>query len=181
MKIFFADTWRQNVLLLLYHFRCILPEDIVYIVIYSTSDTTILIWEALKNSYMSIKTEGKWRTIAGRFSLLRNLPNCWGALDGKHIRFEKIPGTGSSNFNYKSYDPIGLWACSDADGIFTTIETGYAGRNSDGGIFRESVMKNWITNESLTSHLLQFYRMMSTNKNCPTTLLETKLSRWPDI
>lgn len=29
-------------------------------------------------------------------------------------------------------------ACSDADGIFTTIETGFASQNSDGGIFRES-------------------------------------------
>ena len=36
-------------------------------------------------------------------------------------------------------------ACCDADGLFTMIETGYAGRNSDGGIFRASAMKHWIT------------------------------------
>lgn len=40
-------------------------------------------------------------------------------------------------------------ACSDADGLFTTIETGYAGRNSDGKIFRSSTIKNWITNGKL--------------------------------
>lgn len=40
-------------------------------------------------------------------------------------------------------------AYSDADGLFTTIETGYAGRNSDGGIFRFSVIKQWITNGKL--------------------------------
>jgi hypothetical protein len=29
------------------------------------------------------------------------------------------------------------------------IETGYAGRNSDGGIFRASAMKHWITHARL--------------------------------
>lgn len=34
-------------------------------------------------------------------------------------------------------------ACCDVDG-FTMIETGYAGRNSDGGIFSASALKYWI-------------------------------------
>lgn len=72
-----------------------------------------------------------------------------GALDGKHVRIEKLPGIGSSNFNYKSYHSIVLLACSDADSFFTTIETGYAGRNSDGGIFRSSKIKKWIINGKL--------------------------------
>lgn len=53
-------------------------------------------------------------------------------LDGKQVRIEKLSGTGLSNFNYKSYHSIVLLACSDEDGFFTTIETVYAGRNSDG-------------------------------------------------
>lgn len=36
-------------------------------------------------------------------------------------------------------------AFCDADGLFTIIEVGYAGRNCDGGIFRASAMKHWIT------------------------------------
>jgi hypothetical protein len=40
-------------------------------------------------------------------------------------------------------------ACCDADGLFTTIETGYAGRNSDGGIFRASAIRHWITSGGL--------------------------------
>jgi len=75
---------------------------------------------------------------------LWNLPNCVGAIDGKHVRIEKFANSGSSNFNYKSYHSTVLLACCDADGLFTMIETGYAGRNSDGGIFRASVMKYWI-------------------------------------
>jgi hypothetical protein len=64
---------------------------------------------------------------------------CLGSIDGKHIRIQKLPNTGFTNFNYKSYHSIVLMACSDADGNFIMIETGFAGRNSDGGIFQEWV------------------------------------------
>lgn len=72
-----------------------------------------------------------------------------GAVDGKHVRIEKLPNSGSSNFNYKGYHPIVLMACCDADGLFTMIECGYAGRNSDGGIFRASAIKYWLTHSGL--------------------------------
>lgn len=38
-----------------------------------------------------------------------------------------------------------LLGCSDADGLLTMIETRYAGRNSDGKIFRASAMNYWLT------------------------------------
>jgi hypothetical protein len=40
-------------------------------------------------------------------------------------------------------------ACHDADGNFTVIEMGYAGRNSDGGIFRASRMGHWLERNGL--------------------------------
>lgn len=99
---------------------------------------TAIIWDALKDAYMPTPDKNEWKIIVHRFNLLWNLPNCLGALDGKHIRIEKIPNSGSLNFNYKSYHSIVLVAFSDADGLFTYIETGFVGRNSDGGIFRAS-------------------------------------------
>lgn len=108
------------------------------------AETTEAIWNTLKHDYMSLPQKEHWKAIANRFWEVWNLPNCLGALDGKHIRIQKIPKTGSSNFNYKGYHSIVLMACSDADGIFTTIETGFAGRNSDGGIFRESRLGRWL-------------------------------------
>ncbi|KAF0685529.1 protein ALP1-like, partial [Aphis craccivora] len=42
-----------------------------------------------------------------------------------------------------------LLACCDADGLFTMIETSYAGRNSDEGIFKASAMKYWIQSGEL--------------------------------
>ncbi|CAH1989060.1 unnamed protein product [Acanthoscelides obtectus] len=95
-------------------------------------EITAIIWDALKDIYMPTPDKNQWKIIAQRFHLLWNLPNCLGALDGKHIRIEKLPNSGSLNFNYKSYHSIVLMACSDADGLFTYIETGFAGRNSDG-------------------------------------------------
>lgn len=87
--------------------------------------------------------------MAELFYLLWNLPNCLGAIDGKHIRIENLPKSGSTNFNYKSYHSIVLMACCDADGLFTLVETGYAGRNSDDGMFRASAIKHWIEIEVL--------------------------------
>jgi len=43
-------------------------------------------------------------------------------------------------------------ACCDADGLLTIIESGYAGRNSDGGILKSSAIKYWITHGGFDFH-----------------------------
>jgi hypothetical protein len=53
-----------------------------------------------------------------------------------------LPGSGSENFNYKAFHYVVLMACTDADGNFIMIETGCAGRNSEGGIFKASRMNS---------------------------------------
>jgi len=113
------------------------------------TETVKVIWEVLEKTFMPIPSTEQWKGIAKRFETLWNLPNCIGAIDGKHVRIEKFPNSGSSNFNYKSYHSMVLMACCDADGLFTIIETGFPGRNSDGGIFSASAMKYWIQNAGL--------------------------------
>lgn len=71
-------------------------------------ETTKVIWESLKESDMPVSTSDGWKTIAARFSELWHLPNCLGAIDGKHIRIQKVPNSGSSNFNYKDYHSVGM-------------------------------------------------------------------------
>jgi len=109
------------------------------------AETSAILWDILNKKYMPIPDKQQWKIIAERFETLWNLPNCIGALDGKHVRIEKFPNTGSTNYNYKSFNSVVLMACCDADGLFTMIEVGYAGRNCDAGIFRASAMKHWIT------------------------------------
>lgn len=109
------------------------------------AETTKIFWEKMNEDWMPKPNKAQWKRIAQRFESLWNLPNCISSLDGKHIRIDKLPNTGSSNFNYKAYHSIVLLGCCDADGLFTMIETGYAGKNSDGGIFRASAMKYWLT------------------------------------
>lgn len=117
------------------------------------AETTEAIWQALKDEYMPIPNVQDWKNIANRFYELWNIPNCLGAIDGKHVRIQKLPNSGSTNYNYKNYHSIVLMACSDANGIFTMVETGFAGRNSDGGIFQASAMKRWIQrNENIPPH-----------------------------
>lgn len=98
---------------------------------------------------MPIQWKDQWKSIAERFESIWNLPNCSGAIDGKDIRIEKIPNTGSTNFNYKSHHSTVLLGCCDADGLLTMIEIGYAGRNSDGGIFQASAIKYWLSHSQL--------------------------------
>lgn len=105
------------------------------------AETTEAIWQPLVDKYMPIPNIQGWINITNRFKELWNIPNCLGAIDEKHVRIQKLPNSGLTSYNYKDYHSIVLMACSDADGLFTMIETGFAGRNSDGGIFRASALK----------------------------------------
>jgi hypothetical protein len=78
-------------------------------------ETTKIIWDVLNEIYIPFPKREDLKTKAERFEYLWNLPNCIGALDGKHIRIEKFGNTGSENYNYKSFNSVVLMACCDAD------------------------------------------------------------------
>lgn len=111
-------------------------------------ETTKAIWNAMKGPYMLLPNKEGWEKISKRFSEIWQLPNCLGAIDGKHIRIQKYPNSGSANFNYKNFNSVILLDCCYCDGLFTTLECGFAGRNSDGGIFRISAFGRWLENNN---------------------------------
>lgn len=107
------------------------------------------IWDNLQPLFMPRPTEEVWLKSSQRYYELWNLPNCVGALDGKHIRVKRFPNSGSAYINYKGFFSIVLMAIADADGLFTAIDVGDFGRNSDGGVFRKSVIGRLLKNKGL--------------------------------
>lgn len=94
-------------------------------------------------------TQEKWKEVEEQFQILWNYPNCIGALDGKHVVFEKPRKSGFLYFNYKKEFSIVLLALADANCKFLTVDVGAYGRNNDGGVFRSSKLGKALQNNSL--------------------------------
>lgn len=112
-------------------------------------ETCYAVWEVLRPLYMKKPTTNEWLNISAEFLEIWNLPNCLGAIDGKHIRIKKPLNSGSSYYNYKEYFSINLMACSDANGLFTSIDVGDYGRNNDAGVFKNSGLGQSLSNGTL--------------------------------
>jgi hypothetical protein len=92
-------------------------------------------------------TPEEWRVIAAEFAERWNLPNCCGALDGKHIQI-KSPG-GSNYFNYLKYHSIVMLALVDAGYRFIFVDVGRNGRAGDAGIYRECRLSEGLENGTI--------------------------------
>ncbi len=91
----------------------------------------------------------RWKEIAKAFETKWNLPNCIGALDGKHVAIRCPKAAGSLFYNYKGFHSIVLMALVDADYKFIYVQAGCQGSASDGGVFRDTVLRQLLDEEDL--------------------------------
>ncbi|XP_066588128.1 uncharacterized protein [Prorops nasuta] len=105
--------------------------------------------KVLQPRYLPSLKEDDWKKIAKGYWSKWNLPNCVGAIDGKHIRIRCPPNSGSLYFNYKKYYSIVLMAIADHEYRFVLVDVGAYGGNSDGGIFNECNIGINLSNDDL--------------------------------
>ncbi|KAM4038366.1 uncharacterized protein ACNLHF_016678 [Anomaloglossus baeobatrachus] len=100
--------------------------------------TCTVIWQKLQPIVMPSPTEETWLQVAAGFQTVANFPNCIGAVDGKHIRVQQPPRSGSRFFNYKKYFSVVLMAVADAHSKFAAIDVGAYGSTGDSRVLRTS-------------------------------------------
>ena len=110
------------------------------------------IQEIVMPKYLPKITRELWETTAHEFFKKWQMPNCVGALDGKHVNIFAPNNTGSLYYNYKKQFSLVLMALVDANYKYLMIDVGSYGSNSDGGIFANCPFgKAWVErNNSLS-------------------------------
>ncbi|KAL0103964.1 hypothetical protein PUN28_016968 [Cardiocondyla obscurior] len=113
------------------------------------SETCEELWNTLQKLVFPDVKEENWLKIANNFAIKWNFPHCIGAIDGKHVQIQSPPHSGSTFYNYKGHHSINLLAVCDADYCFTLVDIGAEGRQSDGGIFSNSIFGQRFENKDL--------------------------------
>ncbi|XP_061717511.1 putative nuclease HARBI1 [Cydia pomonella] len=107
------------------------------------------IFTYLENYLKVPQTNEEWKEIETGFRTRWNFPGCHGAIDGKHVIILAPPNCGSEYFNYKGTNSVALMAVVDHDYCFRYVNIGANGRNSDGGIFKNSQLRSDLENNLL--------------------------------
>jgi len=71
--------------------------------------TTEGIWEALQPQFLPVPSKEKWKNIANRYYELWNMPNCVGAIDGKHFRIICPPNPALHFLTTNIFFQLYLW------------------------------------------------------------------------
>ncbi|XP_026462861.1 protein ANTAGONIST OF LIKE HETEROCHROMATIN PROTEIN 1-like [Ctenocephalides felis] len=104
---------------------------------------------SLKQYIKMPETAEEWLEIASGYERRWNFPNCIGAIDGKHIRIDCPINSGSDYYNYKGFFSIVLFAVVDANYNFIFADIGCQGRISDGGVFKNALISQYINDNLL--------------------------------
>lgn len=111
-------------------------------------ETLCAIYNNLREKVIPNPSMEDLRRCATGFAETWNMPNCVGAIDGKHIRIKCPSKTGSEYFNYKKYFSIVLLAICDSKYRFIAVDVGAKGRQNDGGVYHSSSIGQKLKNNN---------------------------------
>lgn len=109
-------------------------------------ETCKALWDVLQPLVMPTPNEDKWKKIAEKFWQMCKFPLCVGAIDGKHVALKAPNNARSTFYDYKGYHSLVLMAIVDADLNFVIVHVGANGRNSDGGVLKQSCFGRALDN-----------------------------------
>ncbi|XP_055308302.1 uncharacterized protein LOC129572381, partial [Sitodiplosis mosellana] len=117
-------------------------------------ETCQIIYEELAATEFMIFTKENWLDVSSKFYEKWNMPNCVGAVDGKHVRIRCPANAGSLYFNYKRYHSVILMAACDAEYRFTFVDVGSPGQSDgDMNVFSRSTLGRDIFENSQNLNL----------------------------
>ncbi|XP_025157152.1 uncharacterized protein LOC105183012 [Harpegnathos saltator] len=111
-------------------------------------EVCVVIIKVLQPMYLTFPAEEDWKKCTDGYWKKWNLPNCFGSVDGKHIKIQCSPNSGTLFYNYKKYSIV-LMTVADHLYRFTLVDTGAYGGDSDEGIFNDSEIGIKLNNEQL--------------------------------
>lgn len=111
-------------------------------------ETCKALWEMLVPLVMKVPTEEELLQFSKDFCDRWSLPNCVGAIDGKHVIIQAPQQSGSTYFNYKKTFSIVLLAVCNANYMFTYVDIGSYGSQCDSGILNRSAFGKQLMNNS---------------------------------
>ncbi|KAI4454190.1 hypothetical protein MML48_10g00004280 [Holotrichia oblita] len=94
---------------------------------YVIKETTSVLWEKLCPLVLPEPTREQFEEISMQFYERWDMPNCFGAVDGKHVSIQAPKHSGSDYFNYKKGFSLMLLAVCDAKYCFTMVDIGAQG------------------------------------------------------
>ncbi len=107
-------------------------------------DTTAAIKLRLSAEFLPSPDRTRLREEAEKFEIRWNLPNCMGALDGKHFAIVNHAHKGTIFHNYKGFFSHVLLAIVGADYKFLFVDIRGAGCSNDAGLFEDSTFGSAI-------------------------------------
>lgn len=103
----------------------------------------------LGSECLILPSEEKWKLISSDFLYYWNIPNCLGAIDGKHFQIQAPANSGSDHFNHKNTFSLIMLAVCDANYKFTFVQIGDMGSKGDAAIFADSPLSDAVFNPAI--------------------------------